>query len=92
VIHQLIFAGVDKTAAVVGRLQEGQGRDEAIAEVAVAEASSERPPTFAEIKRAAYERACARNQTVTGVAKELDVSRQTAHERIKGYGLSLRRC
>ncbi len=90
VIVQLAYSDTGPAEAVVARLQAGQAADVAVAEVAESAATSERPPTLAELKRAAYEGACARNFTVTAVAKELDVSRQTAHERIKDYGLSLR--
>jgi transcriptional regulator with PAS, ATPase and Fis domain len=91
VIQHLIYTGSDaaRTTALIGRLQAGQSIGAAAAQVAESTVSSDRPLTMAELKRAAYERACAGNYTVTAVAKELDVSRQTAHERIKAYGFSL---
>ena len=91
VIAHLIYAGTDKarTMDFVARLQRGQSGHGLEARSPLV-SSSQRPQTMAEVKRAAYERACANNHSVTAVARELDVSRQTAHERIKAYGLTLR--
>jgi len=92
-IQQLIYTGADaaRTTEILRRVKGGQGVDEATVEASRTLETSERPPTLAELKRTAYERACSRHTTVTAVAKELDVSRQTAHERIKSYGLQLQR-
>jgi len=90
VIKQLIYTGSgatqEQTTAVIRRLKGGQ--PERPAELELSE-PVQLPKTLAELKRGAYADACARHSTVTAVARELDVSRQTAHERIKAYELTL---